>query len=218
MADLEIELSAVSNMNTQLTTDLKSASSKIGNYKRVNRRDKEQEKGLIGRTLFDNVQGVIDQAMKRLLRKKNRGFVSKSSTAVRFMVTVEFLLLTTYFCKWKREMSCVEDSEGGRFRWACINKFRYRRHIEKYGRFGLLPARGFSSRSTIGNRAAVLEKILDRCVPFEEYTSEGSNANIEFDYDAVLWCALKALGLWDKAVRCGVKIVFTLDYAQYCKT
>ena len=60
VTDLEIELLAVSNMITKLTTDLKSASSKIGNYKRVNRRDKEQEKGLIGRTLFDNVQGVID--------------------------------------------------------------------------------------------------------------------------------------------------------------
>ena len=55
-------------------------------------------------------------------------------------------------------------------------------------------------------------------VPFDEYTSDGGNPNIEFDYDAVFWCALKALGLWDKAVRYGVEIVFTLDYAQYCKT
>ena len=71
----------------------------------------------------------------------------------------------------------------------------------------------FPSRSTIGNRALSLEKLANRYVPFEEYTSEGGNPNIKFDYDAVLWCALKALGLWDKALRCGVKILFTLDYA-----
>ena len=57
-----------------------------------------------------------------------------------------------------------------------------------------------------------------RCVPFEKYTSEGGNPIIIFNYDAVFWCALETLGLWDKALRYGVEIMFTLDYAQYYKT
>lgn len=60
VADLEIELSAVSHMNTKLDSDLKSASTKIGSFKRMKRRDKEQEKGLVGSTLLENLQGVID--------------------------------------------------------------------------------------------------------------------------------------------------------------
>ena len=70
LTGLEMELSAVVNLNTKLATYLKSVSTKIGSYTRKNMRDKEQEKGSVGSTLFNNVQGVLDKAMRRSSSRK----------------------------------------------------------------------------------------------------------------------------------------------------
>ena len=101
---------------------------------------------------------------------------------------------------------------GASTNFGTVDVLKKMEDLDKYQR-GLFP-----SSSTIGNRAAKLEAVANRYVPFEEYESDCGNPNIKFDYNSVLRLALKALGLWEKAKTRGVEIVFTLDYAQYCKT
>ena len=114
------------------------------------------------------------------------------------------------FPAWKilRE---VDLDGGASTNFGTVDVLRKMEDLPKYKR-GMFP-----SSSTIGNRASALEKFADKYVPFVESVSEDGNLQIVFDYESVLRCALTALGLLEKAVAGGVELVFTLDYAQYCK-
>ena len=76
----------------------------------------------------------------------------------------------------------------------------------------------FQSKSTISRKALDLEACVTKGCRCKTYTPETDHLHIVLKYDNLVHFALLSLDLLGKAIRGGVWVGLTLDFAEVCKT